>query len=65
MIRRFTAYYKPHRQLFFWDMFCAFLVAVADLFYPMITKNIITTTFPTRMCACLSSGLLRCLRSIS
>ncbi len=48
MIRRFTAYYKPHRQLFFWDMFCAFLVAVADLFYPMITKNIINDYVPNQ-----------------
>ena len=51
MIRRFTAYYKPHRQLFFWDMFCAFLVAVADLFYPMITKNIINRPKGSRSCA--------------
>ncbi len=46
MIRRFIAFYKPHRKLFFQDMLCAFLVAVADLFYPMITRNIINDYVP-------------------
>lgn len=48
MIRKFIRYYKPHRKLFFWDMFCAFLVAVADLFYPVITKNIINDYVPNQ-----------------
>ena len=41
MLRRFIDYYKPHRKLFFADLFFAFLLAVCDLFYPMIAKNII------------------------
>lgn len=48
MIRNFIRYYKPHRKLFFLDMFCAFLVAVADLFYPVITKNIINDYVPNQ-----------------
>lgn len=48
MLRRFIAYYKPHRRLFFADLFFAFLLAVCDLFYPMIAKNIINEYVPDR-----------------
>ncbi len=48
MIKRFIHYYKPHRKLFFADMFCALLVAICDLFYPMIAKNIINDYVPNR-----------------
>ncbi len=48
LFRKFISYYKPHRKLFFTDMACSFLVAVCDLFYPMIAKNIINTYVPNR-----------------
>lgn len=48
MIRHFIEYYRPHRKLFFADLFFAFLLAVCDLFYPMIAKNIINDYVPNR-----------------
>lgn len=48
MIRKFVSYYKPHKKLFILDMLCAFLVAICDLFYPMITRNIINKYVPNR-----------------
>lgn len=48
MIRHFIEYYKPHRKLFFADLFFALLLAVCDLFYPMIAKNIINDYVPNR-----------------
>ena len=48
MLRRFAAYYKPHRRLFLADLFFAFLLAVCDLFYPMIAKDIINDYVPNR-----------------
>ena len=48
LLKKFAAYYKPHRKLFFADMFCAFIVAVCDLFYPMIAKNIINDYVPNQ-----------------
>lgn len=48
MLRHFIEYYKPHRKLFFADLFFAFLLAVCDLFYPMIAKNIINDYVPNR-----------------
>jgi len=48
MIREFIKYYKPHKKLFMFDMFCSFLIALTDLFYPIITKNIINVYVPNR-----------------
>ena len=48
MLKRFISYYKPKpvKRIFITDMICAFLVAVCDLFYPMITRNIINIYVP-------------------
>lgn len=48
MIKRFIKYYRPHLKLFTADMFCAFIVAVADLFYPIIAKEMINNYVPNR-----------------
>ncbi|MBR4950754.1 MAG: ABC transporter ATP-binding protein [Clostridia bacterium] len=48
MIRHFIKYYKPHKKLFALDMFCSLLIALTDLFYPVITKNIINEYVPKR-----------------
>ncbi|MBQ3201238.1 MAG: ABC transporter ATP-binding protein [Clostridia bacterium] len=48
MLKRFAAYYKPHRKLFALDMVCAFIVAVCDLFYPTVAKNIINDYVPNQ-----------------
>lgn len=48
MIKEFVKYYKPHKKLFAIDMFCAFLVSICDLFYPMITRNIINDYVPSQ-----------------
>lgn len=45
-ILEFASYYKPHRKLFFWDMLCALFVALADLVYPVIAKNMINDYVP-------------------
>lgn len=48
LVKRFIAYYKPHRKLFAIDMACAFIVAVCDLFYPIIAGNIIDDYVPNQ-----------------
>ena len=48
MLKRFIKYYKPHKTLFIWDMICAFILAVCDLFYPMITRNMLDKYIPGR-----------------
>ncbi len=48
MLKKFASYYRPHKKLFVFDMICAFLVAVINMFYPYITKNIINVYVPDK-----------------
>ncbi len=48
MLREFAKFYKPHWKLFTLDMFCAFVVSCCNLFYPVITKNIINDYVPNQ-----------------
>ncbi|EOU1743959.1 ABC transporter ATP-binding protein/permease [Clostridium perfringens] len=48
MLKRFIRYYKPYKKLFILDLLAAFLVSACDLFYPMITRNIINDVIPNR-----------------
>jgi len=48
MIKKFISYYKPYRGLFALDMLASLLIAVADLFYPMIARNIINDYVPNK-----------------
>ena len=61
ILGRFIKYYKPFKGLFIIDMICAFVVAGADLFFPMITKNMINDYIPNgnlRMVFILGAALL-------
>lgn len=48
MIKKFCSYYKPHMRLFLIDMFCALIVSLCNLFYPVITKSIINDYIPNK-----------------
>ncbi len=48
MIKRFFKYYKPHRKLFALDLLCAFVLALCDLFYPMITRSMLNDYIPNK-----------------
>lgn len=48
MIKKFISYYKPVRGVFIADLICAFLVALCDLMYPTITRNIINDYVPNQ-----------------
>ena len=48
LLRRFTAYYRPHKKLFGMDMTAALLVAVIGIVYPMITRTMLNTLIPER-----------------
>ncbi len=41
MLKRFISYYKPHRGLFILDMIAALTVAMLNLVYPTVAKNMI------------------------
>ena len=46
MLKRFISYYKPHKKLFFLDMFCAFLISAFDLVFPMVSREIVNEIIP-------------------
>ena len=46
MIKEFIKYYKPYKKLFFMDLLAAFLFALCNLVYPMITRNIMNEVVP-------------------
>ncbi len=39
-LKRFFAYYRPHKRLFIIDLICSFIISVANMFYPMIARRI-------------------------
>lgn len=39
-LKRFCAYYKPHKKLFILDLICSFIISVCNMFYPMIARGI-------------------------
>lgn len=60
MIKRFAQYYKPYKWQFFLDMLASFILAVCDLFYPIITRNMLNTYIPNRQMrtVVLAGGIL-------
>ncbi len=48
MIRKFISYYKPHKKLFFMDMFFAFLISAIDLIFPMVSREIMNNVIPNK-----------------
>ena len=46
MLKRFAAYYKPHKRLFLIDMFFAFLISVFDLIFPVFTRKMVNEIIP-------------------
>lgn len=46
LIKRFISYYKPHKKLFFIDMFFAFLISIADLIFPVFSRKMINEIIP-------------------
>lgn len=46
MFKRFVAYYKPYKKVFFTDMFCALVVAASGLVFPMIIRHMQYEIFP-------------------
>lgn len=51
LLKRFVAYYKPHKRTFATDMFCSFVFSVSGLLYPMISTRVLDE--------CIPNGLLK------
>ena len=46
MFRTLFSFFKPHRKLFLSDMFCAVMIAVVDLTFPLISRYSMYTLIP-------------------
>lgn len=44
----FTGYYKPHWRLFLLDLSCAFLIALIDLSFPMVSRYSLQRLIPDK-----------------
>ena len=55
-LRRFFAYYGPHKGYFILDLVCASMVAAVDVAFPLVTQYILRTLLPAMA---LNSALVR------
>ena len=49
MIRTLLTYFRPHRKLFAIDLFCAIMVAVVDLAFPLVSRHAMYNMLPNQM----------------
>lgn len=48
MLKRFVAYYKPHKKLFVLDMLASLLISVLAMVYPVVTRNMLNDYIPNK-----------------
>ncbi len=49
MLKRFIAYYRPHRKMLVMDLLASLLISVIGMVYPVITRNMLNTYIPQKM----------------
>ncbi len=48
-LKIFMSYIAEHKKIFYFDMFCAFMVSVIDLVFPYVSKMTMNTYLPEKM----------------
>ncbi|MBQ6042615.1 MAG: ABC transporter ATP-binding protein [Clostridia bacterium] len=48
MLKRFIAYYKPHRRMFYLDMAASMLISLIGMVYPIVTNLMLKDLIPNR-----------------
>ncbi|MBE6712673.1 MAG: ABC transporter ATP-binding protein [Ruminococcaceae bacterium] len=48
MLKRFLAYYKPHKTLFILDMLASLAVALVGVVYPIVTRSMLNDLIPNK-----------------
>ncbi|MBO7400248.1 MAG: ABC transporter ATP-binding protein, partial [Clostridia bacterium] len=48
MLKRFIAYYKPHRKMFYLDMAASMLISLIGMVYPIVTNLMLKDLIPNR-----------------
>ena len=49
MLKRFIAYYKPHKLMFVLDMVAALFISLIGLVYPVVTNKMLNDLIPNRL----------------
>lgn len=44
-IKKFISYYKPYKKMFFMDIFCALILSIIDLVFPILVRYIINDVY--------------------
>lgn len=47
-LKKFINYYKPYKNMFFMDMFCALILSVIDLLFPMIVRYMLNDVYTSK-----------------
>ncbi len=47
-LREFAAFYKPHMGMFLLDMFCALMIALVDILFPVVTRKVLYDYIPNQ-----------------
>ena len=47
-IREFAAFYKPHMGMVLLDMFCALIIALVDITFPVVTRKVLYDYIPNQ-----------------
>lgn len=48
MLKRFIAYYKPHKFMFAMDMLASLLISVIGMVYPIVTRRMLNDLIPNK-----------------
>jgi len=49
MLKRFIAYYKPHKFMFALDMLASLLISIIGMVYPIVTNKMLNDLIPNRL----------------
>ncbi|MBR6707048.1 MAG: ABC transporter ATP-binding protein, partial [Clostridia bacterium] len=49
MLKRFIAYYRPHKKLLIMDLLASLLISLIGMVYPVVTNRMLNDYIPNRM----------------
>ena len=49
MLKRFLAYYKPHKKLLLWDLLASLLISLIGMVYPIVTNKMLNDYIPNKL----------------
>ncbi len=49
MLKRFIAYYKPHKLLFTLDMLASLMISLIGMVYPIVTRKMLNDYIPNKV----------------